>query len=62
MDATARSLNAPVAAAFFVINAKNENSIKFFRGNGFRSYADQSNKLFLPFADAKEALLGKSGK
>jgi ribosomal protein S18 acetylase RimI-like enzyme len=53
-DATARALQADVAAFMLVVDAKNERAVSFYQRHGFRSIAGSPRTLFLPLATARK--------
>jgi ribosomal protein S18 acetylase RimI-like enzyme len=53
-DATVRALKADAAAFMLVVDAKNEQAVKFYEKFGFRLVAGMSRTLFLPLATARK--------
>ena len=62
MDAVARGARADTAVFALVVDAKDEAARRFYRHNGFRSFASNPMSLFLPIATGLSALNTKPGK
>jgi ribosomal protein S18 acetylase RimI-like enzyme len=53
-DATARALQADIAAFMLVVDAKNEAAVAFYMRHGFQLVAGSPRTLFLPLATARK--------
>lgn len=56
-DATARAVNADIAAFMLVVDAKNDQAVTFYRRYDFRAIASRPRTLVLPLATAQKILL-----
>lgn len=54
VDALARALNAEIAAHLMVVDALHERAAGFYEHFGFRRFADQPLRLYLPLAQARQ--------
>jgi GNAT superfamily N-acetyltransferase len=61
-DAAHRVMRSDVAAYTLLVDVKNEQAVAFYQHHGFRLLMSQHRTLFLPFATARAALLGKTGR
>jgi len=57
-DAAARTLQAAAAACVIVVDAKNDEAVRFYEHYGFQKLASLPMSLFLPTETARKALLG----
>jgi ribosomal protein S18 acetylase RimI-like enzyme len=53
-DATARAVDAEIAACMLVVDAKDEQAVAFYRRHEFRMVESSSRTLFLPIATAQK--------
>ena len=61
-DATARAVQADIAAFMLIVDAKNDAAVAFYRRHGFRAIAGLPRTLFLPLASARRAFLEEAGQ
>ena len=47
LDALHKSFKSEIAAFAVIVEAKNEQAVKFYKSYGFTQFLDNSNKLFL---------------
>lgn len=57
-DAAHRTLQAAAAAFAIVVDAKNEEAVRFYEHHGFQRFASLPMSLFLSVETARKALLG----
>lgn len=60
-DATARTIQADIAAFMLVVDAKNDAAVAFYRRHEFRPITGSPRALFLPIATARKVFPGKHG-
>ncbi len=56
-DAVKRSVDADIAAFAVVVDAKDENAIRFYEKHGFEKLTSKGDSLFLPLGDAMNQLI-----
>jgi ribosomal protein S18 acetylase RimI-like enzyme len=59
MDAVRRTAQDAAAAFALLVDAKNEQAVRFYERYGFRAIADKPRTLFLPLAVAQKTLLAE---
>lgn len=57
-DATARTLQAAAAACIILVDAKNDEAVRFYEHYGFQKLASLPMSLFLSVETARKGLLG----
>jgi ribosomal protein S18 acetylase RimI-like enzyme len=58
-DATARTIQADIAAYMLMVDAKNDAAVAFYRRHGFRLISGSPRTLFAPIATARKVFLEK---
>ena len=56
-DATAKAVQADIAAFMLVVDAKNDQAVAFYQYHEFRLVAGAPRTLFLPLATARKVFL-----
>jgi ribosomal protein S18 acetylase RimI-like enzyme len=56
VDAVARSMRAEPAIFALLVDAKNDDALRFYRHFGFRQFLSQPMRLFIPIAEAARRL------
>lgn len=58
-DAAQQAMDAPAAVFALLVDAKNDQAVKFYRHHGFQPLASRPETLFLPLATLAKARVGQ---